>query len=367
MKVFYDGLAYKLHAQGGISRYFTNLINHLPPDFTPMVSLQDASPRAQLDHPRLKTSIYPGAGWKLGPLSERLRQSYFQMVTQSTQADLLHPTYYWLSTGRGFETYRQPVVLTVHDMIHEIFAPQMDAKGNYARAKRVAAQSADRIICVSENTKKDLLERCTVDEKITSVIPLASEIDASMSYGDEPTPKKPYFLYVGSRNPNYKNFEILLRAFAQVISVHPEATLCVVGGSFNGDEQTQINQLGLSEAIQLCSGVSDRHLAKLYRCSLAFVYPSLYEGFGIPPLEAMACGTPVVASNIASIPEVVGDGGILFNPQSVDELTDILLTLYQSPAERERWIAQGQQRNQQFSWQKMASQTLAVYQSLLTN
>jgi glycosyltransferase involved in cell wall biosynthesis len=365
MKLFYDGLAYKLHAQGGISRYFTNLINHLPAEITPIVALHHGSTRTQLNHPNVKTRTYPGAGLRLGPLSEGLKQSYFQIVTQATRADLLHPTYYWLSTGRGFQDYSQPVVITVHDMIHEIFARQMDANGQYARAKKAAAQSADRIICVYENAKKDLLERCALDEQKISVIPLASEIDASLSYGEEAVPQRPYFLYVGSRNPNYKNFDTLLRSFAHVVSVHSDVILCVVGGPLNATELELANQLGIADAIQIYSGVSDRYLAKLYRCSLAFVYPSLYEGFGIPPLEAMACGTPVVAANIASIPEVVGEGGILFDPHSVQDLADRLLTLYTSPAERDRWIEQGKQRTQQFSWQKMASQTFAIYQSVM--
>jgi glycosyltransferase involved in cell wall biosynthesis len=363
MNVFYDGLAYKLHAQGGISRYFTNLINRLPCQITPVVALHDTT-SSQLSHPNLKRRIYPGARLKLGALSAPLKQYYFQAITQSCRANLFHPTYYWLSTGRSFQDYKQPVVLTVHDMIHEIFAAQMDPENQYARTKQTAVLAADRIICVSENTKKDLLERCPVSEDKIQVIHLASEIDASLSFGDEAVPTQPYYLYVGSRNPNYKNFGTLLDAFARVASIHADALLCVIGGALRSDEQAQVDTLGITDRLHLVANVSDRHLAKLYRCSLAFVYPSLYEGFGIPPLEAMACGTPVVAANRASIPEVVGDGGILFEPHAVQDLADILLNLYESPAERERWIAQGNHRVQQFSWQKMADQTFAVYQSL---
>ena len=93
---------------------------------------------------------------------------------------------------------------------------------------------------------------------------------------------------------------------------------------------------------------SDRVLAKLYRCSVAFVYPSLYEGFGIPPLEAMSCGTPVIASNTSSIPEVVGDAGILFDPKSSDDLADILLALLDSPIECDRLIKKGYERSKLF-------------------
>jgi glycosyltransferase involved in cell wall biosynthesis len=364
MKVFYDGLAYKLHAQGGISRYFTNLINLLPSQVMPVVAFHDATSHSQLSRPNLQKKIYPGASLKLGALSAPLKQYYFQSMTQSCRATLFHPTYYWLSTGRSFQDYKQPVVLTVHDMIHEIFSAQMDPENQYARAKQAAVLAADRIICVSENTKKDLLEHCPVSEDRIQVIHLASEIDASMSHGDEAVPTQPYYLYVGSRNPNYKNFNTLLDAFAQVAAAHSEAVLCVVGSALRSDEMAQVNALRIADRLHLFNNVSDRHLAKLYRCSLAFVYPSLYEGFGIPPLEAMACGTPVIAANRASIPEVVGDGGILFEPHAIQDLADILLNLYESPTARERLIEQGTRRVQRFSWQKMADQTFEVYQSL---
>jgi glycosyltransferase involved in cell wall biosynthesis len=122
----------------------------------------------------------------------------------------------------------------------------------------------------------------------------------------------------------------------------------------------------LSDRIELYTYASDAHLAKLYRCSIAFVYPSLYEGFGIPTLEAMSCGTPVVASNCASIPEVVGDAGLMFNPKSVSDLTDIMLFLLDNPTERDRLISKGHQRAKTFSWDKTVAQTLEVYQSVRT-
>ena len=110
---------------------------------------------------------------------------------------------------------------------------------------------------------------------------------------------------------------------------------------------------------------SDRALAKLYRYSLAFVYPSLYERFGISPLKAMSCGTPVVAANTSSIPEVIGDAGILFNSKSSDDLADILLSLLDSPIECDRLIEKGFERSKLFSWDKTAAQTLEVYQSVI--
>ena len=110
--------------------------------------------------------------------------------------------------------------------------------------------------------------------------------------------------------------------------------------------------------------MTNRHLKKLYRESIALVYPSLYEGFGIPPLEAMSCETAVIASDVASIPEVVADAGLLFNPRSSDELTDCLLTLLDQPNERERLIAKGRERVRMFSWDKTVVKTVEIYRAV---
>ncbi|NEQ19657.1 MAG: glycosyltransferase family 4 protein [Microcoleus sp. SIO2G3] len=207
------------------------------------------------------------------------------------------------------------------------------------------------------------LERYSLPEDKITVTYLAGEIDASLSYGSEPVPTQPYYLYVGSRT-SYKNFDGLLAAFAKVASVHSEVRLCVVGSPFNQTEQQLIADLKLSDRIEHYGYASDRQLAKLYRCSVAFVYPSLYEGFGIPPLEAMSCGTVAVASNTSSIPEVVGDAGLLFDPKAIGDLADILLFLLDNPIERDRLIEKGYKRAKAFSWDKTALQTLEVYRSV---
>ncbi len=192
---------------------------------------------------------------------------------------------------------------------------------------------------------------------------LASEINASLSYGSESIPSRPYYLYVGGRD-SYKNFDCLLMAFTKAVSVRPDVALCVVGPPFNETEAKLIAGLKLTDHIKHYGYVCDRHLAKLYRCSIAFVYPSLYEGFGIPPLEAMSCKTAVVASNCSSIPEVVGDAGLLFDPRVNSDLADILLLLLDSPMERDRLITAGGLRSKLFNWDKTAAQTFDIYRSV---
>lgn len=364
MQILYDGQIYARQTAGGINRYFANLISRLPQDFTPALTTCQSQKVNYPTHPNLKTFFYQRWGFRPGRVSYWLEQYYFRAITAFNNFNVIHPTYYSLLTRQEFKQSRYPVVLTVYDMIHELFSEQMDANGRQIEEKRKAILAAQAIICISENTKKDLLERYSLPEEKVTVTYLASEIDASLSHGSEPVSSRPYYLYVGSR-AKYKNFDRLLAAFAKAVSVQPDIALCVVGAPFNETEQKQIAELQLSDRIEHYAYASDTHLAKLYRCSIAFVYPSLYEGFGIPPLEAMFCGTAVVASNGSSIPEVVGDAGILFDPESIGDLADILLSLLDSPTERDRLITNGQQRAKAFSWDKTVTQTLDVYRSVV--
>ena len=363
MRILYDGQIYAMQNAGGINRYFSNIIRRLPQTYSPtLTTIHQAYNLNYPVHPKL--SVYRYQRFRPSRISWRLEKYYFKFLTSLRRFDIAHPTYYSLLTQREVKEYSCPVVITVHDMIHEIFAAEMDAKGYEAEAKRKAILAAQAIICVSENTKKDLLERYPIPEDKISVTYLASEIDASLSYGFESVPSQPYYLYVGSRS-SYKNFDGLLLAFSKAISVNPDVALCVVGSPFYDAERKLIENLKLTEHIEHYGYVNDTHLAKLYRCSVAFVYPSLYEGFGIPPLEAMACGTVVVASNSSSIPEVVGDAGILFDPKATADLADIFLSLLNGSQERDTLIALGYQRAKQFSWDKTVAQTLDVYRSVV--
>ena len=363
MRTLYDGQIYAAQTSGGINRYFANLISKLPESFTPTLTTCQTREFNYPVHPNLKIFFYKRFGFRPGRVSYWLEKYYFRYVTALSHPDIIHPTYYSSLTRQNIDKYPCPVVITVYDMIHEIFSDQMDPSGQEAEEKRKAILAAQAIICISENTKKDLLERYSLPENKVTVTHLASEIDASLSHGPEPVPDRPYYLYVGSR-ASYKNFDGLLAAFEKAVSVQPDIALCVVGSPFNEIEEKLIAELKLTTHIEHYGYAGDRHLAKLYRCSVAFVYPSLYEGFGIPPLEAMSCETAVVACNCSSIPEVVGDAGLLFNPKATGDLTDILLLLLLSPTERDRLIAKGQHRSQMFSWDKTVAQTIDVYRSV---
>jgi glycosyltransferase involved in cell wall biosynthesis len=363
MRILYDGQIYAQQTAGGINRYFANIIRKLPHDFSPTLTTAAFRSTNFPSHPNLKTFFYPRHGFKPGRVSFWL-EKYFFRVVNSFDYDIIHPTYYWLLARHDMSQCRDPVVITVHDMIHEIFSDQIDPDHQQAIEKKKAILSAQSIICVSENTKHDLLERYQIPDENITVIYHASEIDITMSFGNEVVPSRPYYLYVGGRY-SYKNFDHLLLVLAKVVSKVPELILCVVGAPFNQAEQKLITELKLSDHIQHYSYPSDQHLAKLYRCSVAFVYPSLYEGFGIPLLEAMSCGTVSIASDTSSIPEVVGEAGLYFDPHNVNDLVDLMLFVLENSAERECLIQKGFDRAKCFSWDKTASQTIEVYQKLL--
>ena len=364
MQILYDGQIYAAQTTGGINRYFANVIDRLPQDIHPtLISTHRTNKLHYPTHPNLTLHEY--RGFRPHRISHRIRPHYFRWLSNHQHFDIVHPTYYVSLTDEPFSNSNGALVITVHDMIHELLVDRMDPGGYTIRAKKDAIHAARKLICVSENTKHDLLKIYPEVEEKVVVIYEASELRQEQAYGNEPVPSQPYFLYVGSRTKEYKNFDTLLTAFSKVVSINPDILLCAVGPPFNDEEQQQIAELKLTDRIDHYGYASDNHLAKLYRCSTAFVYPSLYEGFGIPPLEAMACGAVVVASNASSIPEVVGDAGILFDPTSVGDLADILLQVLESSTGRDRLIQKGHQRAKEFSWEKTAQQTLAVYRSLL--
>jgi len=366
MKIFYDGQIYAAYSKqsGGISRYFDNLISRLPEDFYPTVTNGRDRDRSQPNHPNLNLYRYD-LSFRPGRICAWGKRNYFQFISIRSKPQIAHPTYYALLTGREVSDYKCPVAITVYDMIHEIFADSMDANGQMAEIKRKAIFSAQSILCISESTKQDLLERYPSLEDRVTVTLLATELNESYINENAAVPAHPYYLYVGARG-DYKNFDRLLIAFAQIIPKFPDLTLCVVGSLFSKEEHKRIAELNLTQNVEHYGAASDGQLAKLYKSSIAFVYPSLYEGFGIPPLEAMSCGTAVIASNTSSIPEVVGDAGLLFDPTSTDELIDRLLFLLEHPSDRNLLIEKGKQQVQKFSWEKTATQTVNAYHSVIS-
>ena len=365
MDILYDGFIFEIQRTGGINRYFRNLIDRLPSDVTPILTAPRQREHCFPSNPRLRLYCPPPDVFGIGKLTSLVRRLYLGGVERFHRVSVAHPTYHRLFSGRPLSRYRSPVVVTIHDMISERYGRRFDPDGQDAVNKKKAVEAADAIICVSEHTKSDLIELLHVPEERIIVIPQASELSSKMAGGETSTVPAPYVLFVGSRAA-YKNFARMVLAFAKAVTMWPELRLVVVGAPFTQFEEEWLHALRLRENVVEMVDASDDQLAALYRGSEALIYPSLYEGFGIPLLEAMSCGTLAIAARTSSIPEVVGNAGMLFDPYSVDELTECMLSLRQLGGRREEYIRLGQERAESYSWDLTAAKTLEIYQQLAT-
>jgi glycosyltransferase involved in cell wall biosynthesis len=362
MRILYDGLIYATQTAGGINRYFANLVSRLPSDSsavltTPRVGSVNFPAHRNLDvHvPRVVRPRQLGLATR--PLQLRGAERHFGH-------DLVHPTYYMLQTLRPIRRVRKPVVVTAYDLTHEFFPDELGRRGLIARLMRTAVRDADVVLCISENTRRDLVERYPVDESKLRVVPLATDLGPHLVSDAVEVPQQPYVLYVGSR-ARYKDFDLALQAVAALDAAHADLRLVVVGAPLTSAEHARIAELGIAGRVVEAGTTDDVRLATLYARSRALVYPSRYEGFGIPPLEAMACGTVAIASNVSSIPEVVGDAALLHEPGALDELVEHVRTVLEDDATRDDLIARGRERAATFSWDRTASETFAAYREVV--
>lgn len=266
----------------------------------------------------------------------------------------------------------QKKVVTVHDIIAYIYAEFGFTSFRYKLTLKRTLRTADKIITDSYNTKKDLINYFDIPEQKINVIYLAADEKFKPLDSQKVSPilKKygiffPYILYVGGFM-KHKNVPILLKAFCKLKKEGINHKLVFTGNS-NKVINNIIQKLGLQKYVMFIGYVEGEDLPALYNGADLFVYPSLYEGFGLPPLEAMACGCPVITSNTSSLPEVVGDAGIMFDPYDVDELSNVMLKVLSDNILRKDLIIKGLNRSKMFSWEKCAKDTVNVYYEVCNN
>jgi len=272
----------------------------------------------------------------------------------------------------------RPFVLTVHDLIR-----YFDLTGHAAeplihrprgwdrvllRLDYRAVGRAAKVIVPSDYTRQDLVRFLRLDPGRIAVVPHG--VDPIFSpRPDGATPAERYLLYVGSEHPR-KNLPFLLRVFKELRPGFPGLKLVKVGRAGGGEADFRagtgraIRELGLEADVVFRDFVSQAELVELYRDAAVFCFPSLYEGFGWPPLEAMACGCPVVASSRTSVPEVVGDGGRLCPPDDVAPWAEAVGAILEEPAVARELRERGLARARHFTWQAAARKVLAVYREL---
>lgn len=362
INIVYDHQIFGQQKYGGISRYFCEVasriardnncdVKFVSPIFTNCYLKSDSS---------LVKGFYVPKIPKTGKVIQLINNLIAPCLVSSCSPTLVHETFYSYKTAAPNSA---KVIVTVHDMIHELFPESFEANDAARFKKAAAVNRADHVICVSENTKQDLIRLLGVDPAKTSVVHHGYELLAAPS--GMRRCEEPYILYVGSRG-GYKNFDRLLQAYAASPPIQEKFQLVAFGGgTLTRREQTRIQELGGGRwQVRHFSG-GDEVLADLYDSAHVFVYPSLYEGFGIPPLEAMSVGCPVLCSDQSSLPEVVGDAAGFFDPESVDSIVAELTRALFDSAYRQGLIDKGMRRCQKFSWQRCAQETLAVYRGVL--
>jgi glycosyltransferase involved in cell wall biosynthesis len=364
IRILYDHQIFSLQRYGGVSRYFYELISrfsamtNVDVSFFQGLHINGYGVERYRDRLRHFWGHRRPAIPKTHYLFRAFNHFLFSRVTRSWKADLYHATYY-ASLPASSAGKR---ILTVYDMIHERYPAFTAPRDKAARDKKVAVDRADGIICISESTKRDLMQYLKIPEEKIRVIYLANSLSAVVDL--LPIVQRPYLLYVGDRN-TYKNFSFFLSVYAKDKRINSRVDLvCFGGGPFTSPERKAIASRGLEDKVSWQSG-PDAVLANLYAHAAAFVYPSLYEGFGIPPLEAMHYGCPVLVSDTSSLPEVVGDAGLYFSPTSEDSLLAQLDRILTDSGLRQKLIGRGYVRDQQFSWNTTAEETLQFYREIV--
>ena len=382
MKVLYDDQAFTMQHIGGVSKGICSILSQMPEEIEMSfgvdrcnnVYLKESGlipglKPAEIDWIDTKAKYYfPGLGtlYRLGsrygliPSAEYYnRRKSIQMLKEG-KYDVFHPTFfkdYFLPFLKG-----RPFVLTIHDMMPELFPDYFGKNDMQVLAKRKLAPLAAAIAVPSQNTKEDIMRFLNVpDEKITVIHRGGPAIEDIA--GESPC-SYPYFLFVGTRG-QYKNFWGLVNDFGTFHRSHPEVKLVCVGAPFTKGEAEELNRRGLSNAV-IRVAANDEQLKVYYAYALAFIFPSRYEGFGLPVLESFAYGCPLLLNRRSCFPEVAGDAALYFESDGGEsDLPELMRQVMDwTQEERTTWIAKGRERLSHFSWKRAAEQYAKLYRSL---
>lgn len=354
--------------KGGVSTYSYELIKNLSKiDKNNDYYLIHTSPKDidvySANHNFLVRSVLPNYLWRItiGPLK----------LKNIKNLDIVHDPY-----DIGPLSFKMPFkkIITVHDIAYYFFPRKSGLKiiiGHKVLFNKTL-KTADKIIAISNSTKDDLMTYFKVPEDKIAVI--SHGVGEKFKQLDEEGISKstqkyqlnfPYILYVGSLESR-KNILNLVKAFYKLKTKNIYQKLVIVGENSGNKKKICrfIKKLNLQNDVVFIGFVSEEDLPALYNAADLFVYPSYYEGFGLPPLEAMSCGTPVITSNTSSLPEVVGDAGIMIDPSNVEALAEAMRDVLADESLRNSIIAKGLERAKMFNWKKCARKTLKVYEEV---
>jgi glycosyltransferase involved in cell wall biosynthesis len=355
----------KLH-DFGIGTYIRNLLRHLAridqeTEYILLCRDEDLGVAAQLG-PNFRSVREPSPNYSLR------EQIHVPWVLRRERPDVFHAPHYILPAAVSCRS-----VVTIHDCIHLMFPQYLPNRAAYGFARAsmwTAARRSDRILTVSEASKRDILQLFNVPPE--KVVVVYNAIDER--FGVTPSRERvaevreryqldhKFVLYVGNIKP-HKNLVRLIEAFSQLRRTRDDLKLLIIGDEISKLPALRraVHSHKLHKHVRFLGYLNDDTLGVLYRLASVFVFPSLYEGFGLPPLEAMASGTPVVTSNVSSLPEVTGDAAILIDPYEVDSIADGMRRVLDDQALAAQLRERGLRRAREFSWTRSVERTLEVY------
>lgn len=366
MKILYDHQIFTTQKYGGISRYFYELIKAFE-------TMEDV----QTDIPLLISNNYYISDKNYVKHMNFFKNKEFRgkhrlmlmlnkpnMISELKKQDfdVLHITYY----NSYFLKYlgNKPFVLTVYDMIHEKFQNMFPSNDKTSLYKKILIEKASKIIAISQSTKNDLIEFFDVDPSKIEVIYLANSMVLTETIKLTATIPKNYLLFVGSR-AGYKNFDRFIYSSEKLLKENYDLSIvCAGGGQFNEYEISLFNKLNIRDKVYQYN-LDDELLAHFYKNASLFIFPSLYEGFGIPVLEAFACECPLVCSNTSSLPEIAADAAEYFDPYSEASMHNAMNNVLNDSIYRQKLVDNGNKRLKLFSWEQTAIYTKKVYESVI--
>lgn len=373
MKVLYDSQIFDVQKFGGVSRYFSELFAGISRDseIQPFISVKKTTNihfKEIVKHN--SKNIYSLSGsimdiyYKLLPSMHHkyVNREYSVKTLRENAFDLFHPTYF---DPYFLEYLSKPYVVTVYDLIYELFPNDFNREEDEEtrKQKKLTIENCNSIIAISEHTKRDLMHYYNIDERKISVIHLGNSLTKKKDIEQKKKVAYQYILFVGLRN-RYKNFTFFLRSIQDILLSNKSLQLICAGPKFTTEEQQLFKELGIEKQIQHHLA-TDETLSLLYANAMIFVFPSLYEGFGLPILEAFSSGCPVMCSNTSSLPEIAGDAALLFDPKNSDEIASSLQKIIDNKELREHLSRSGYDQLKYFSWKSTVEQTKEVYKKVL--
>jgi glycosyltransferase involved in cell wall biosynthesis len=366
MRVAID--ARKLH-DFGVGTYIRNLLRYLArldstTEYVLLCRKSDLGISAQLG-PNFRSVLEPAPGYSIR------EQLHVPWVLMREKPDVYHAPHYVLPLAVPCRS-----VVTIHDCIHLMFPQYLPSRMAHAYAKASmwgAAKRSNRILTVSEASKRDIVRFFNVQpDKVVVVYNAIDERFWTRPAEEEIARVREryqlqhrFVLYAGNIKP-HKNLVRLIQAFERLRRELDQITLLIIGDEISKLPALRhaVHKYKLHKQVRFLGFVPDETLAVLYHLASVFVFPSLYEGFGLPPLEAMASGTPVVTSNISSMPEVAGDAALLVDPYQVDSIVDGLRRVLTDAVLADDLRRKGLIRARDFSWERSVARTLALYQEV---